>query len=374
MPPRLPLQLPRRRFRSALLGLTAALMATLTGPAHSQQAPPVRVTKAETAPIIREVQLTGTVTSPKVARVSTSVGGLVETMRVDSGDRVEAGMPLLKLDRKLEKLQLRQERAAVAEAEEQLADARRRLSEARRLVRNQNIPESEVRSREAEVRIEQAALERLRARAEHQAERVARHSVDAPFNGVVSRKLTAAGEWVDPGTAVVELVAMDGLRLDFQAPQGYYPRIDAGAPIRVRLESVPDNPLDGRVAATIPVSDPEARTFTVRVHMNREEVPITPGMSASATLPLETGRRGVVVPRDALLRYPDGRKTVWVVEKDGDGHVAREHKVQTGLSFDGRVEIRSGLEAGARVVTRGNEALQEGQRVRLVGSNRAASD
>lgn len=349
-------------------GLLLIALVLLPGPpAAAQEAPKVAVATAETAPIEREVRLTGTVTSPEVAQVSTSVAGLVKKVHVDSGDRVEAGTPLLTLDRDLEGLALKQERAAVAEAEARLADARRRLAEAERLARNRNIPESEVRSREAEVRIQAAALERLRAQADHQAERVSRHRLDAPFAGVVSRKLTAAGEWISPGSAVVELVAMDGLRLDFPAPQSYYPHIDTDTRVTVSMEALGERTLEARVGTTIPVSDPEARTFTVRVYPEADDLTITPGMSANATLHLATGREGVVVPRDALIRYPDGRVTVWTVA-DGDGQpVAREHVVKTGLSFDGRVEIRSGLDPGARVVTRGNEALEAGQAVRVAG-------
>ena len=347
-----------------------ALALMLLGPpgaALAQDAPTVATVPAQVAPIVREVRLTGTVTSPEVARVSTSVAGLVETVHVDSGDRIDKGDRLLTLDRELEALELEQERAAVAEAEARVADARRRLAEAERLATDRNIPESEVRSREAEVSIQAAALDRLRAQADRQAERVDRHRLDAPFAGVVSRKLTAAGEWISPGDAVVELVAMDGLRLDFPAPQSYYPRIDTETRVTVAMEALGERTLDARVGATIPVSDPEARTFTVRVFPEAGDLPITPGMSANATLHLATGREGVVVPRDALIRYPDGRVTVWTVATENGQAVARENVVETGLSFDGRVEIRSGLDAGARVVTRGNEALEPGQAVRVAG-------
>jgi multidrug efflux pump subunit AcrA (membrane-fusion protein) len=93
-----------------------------------------------------------------------------------------------------------------------------------------------------------------------------------------------------------------------------------------------------------------------------------PGMSVTASLKLATGRRGVAVPRDAIIRFPDGRVVVWVVESGADGPTAREQPVSTGLAFDSMVEIRHGLDAGAVVVTRGNEALQNGQRISLVGS------
>ncbi len=88
-------------------------------------------------------------------------------------------------------------------------------------------------------------------------------------------------------------------------------------------------------------------------------------MSVSALLRIGTARQGEIVPRDALIRYPDGRTTVWVVEVDNDRYTASERLVKTGLGFDGVVEIVQGLAAGERVVIRGNEALQQGQQVRI---------
>jgi multidrug efflux pump subunit AcrA (membrane-fusion protein) len=74
-----------------------------------------------------------------------------------------------------------------------------------------------------------------------------------------------------------------------------------------------------------------------------------------------------VVPRDAIIRYPDGRVIVWTLEPGDDGPVVAEQRVETGLTFSGRVEIRAGLAPGARVVVKGNEALQAGQPVRVAG-------
>jgi membrane fusion protein (multidrug efflux system) len=75
-------------------------------------------------------------------------------------------------------------------------------------------------------------------------------------------------------------------------------------------------------------------------------------MSVRATLHIDTGRIGVVVPRDALLRYPDGRVSVWVVEdgEDSAGQRARERQVELGRAFGDRVEIRAGLAAELPVV------------------------
>jgi multidrug efflux pump subunit AcrA (membrane-fusion protein) len=86
-------------------------------------------------------------------------------------------------------------------------------------------------------------------------------------------------------------------------------------------------------------------------------------MSVSAVLRIGTDRQAEVVPRDALIRYPDGRTTVWTAEVDNDRYVVSERLVKIGLGFDGFIEILEGLAEGERVVIRGNESLRQGQQV-----------
>lgn len=345
-----------------LLALPFAFLST----AAAQNVTPVTVGTADFAPIVEEVPLTGTITSPRVAQISTSIGGLVEQVYVDAGDRVDRGTQLLTLDRELEEISLQRAEANVREAEAELADAERRLQDARR-VKQLGITAQQVRSLQAEVRIDTAALERLQAEARRQAALLERHELTAPFAGVVSQKLTETGEWVEPGTAVFELVATDELRLDFRVAQEYYPRIDQGSRVQVRLDALPERRFEGRISALVPVSDPTARTFMLRVVVEDEAVPMIPGMSAQGVLRLGTGEEGVVVSRDALVRYPDGRITVWLVDDADATPTVSERRVNTGIAFADQVHITAGLEAGARVVVRGNEVLQDGQRVTIQG-------
>jgi RND family efflux transporter MFP subunit len=253
--------------------------------------------------------------------------------------------------------------AAVELAREELADARRRLTDAERLVKSRGIPETEVEARRSEVRADAATLRLRETELQREQERLRRYTLAAPFAGVISRKLSETGEWVDPGDQVLELVADRGLRVDFPVPQRYFPRLDAATRVVVRFDSLAAQPVMARVGEVIPVSDPSARTFLVRVYPERPDLPLTPGMSASGTLALATGEQALVVSRDALLRHPDGRTTVWIVDGDGEQASVSERQVRTGLAFNGQVVVHSGLDAGQRVVVEGNEALQQGQRV-----------
>ena len=351
-----------RRVAIAILA-TAGFLAS--GPARGE-AIPVTATDAEVRDIVDTVRLSGTVVAPRSARVSTAVGGLVERVAVELGDRVEAGDILVVLDDAIAGHDVAQSEAAIDQAEAELADAGRRLRIADRLTPRGNMPESEYDARKAQVRIAAAVVERLKSEAARQRENLRRHSIKAPFAGVVAEKATEAGEWVAPGTTVVELIALTDLRVDIPVPEKYYPQLQADTPIHLEFDALPGRPLEARRTAMVPVSDPVVRTFTLRVRPVDETLALTPGMSARVTLQLATGERGIVISRDAVVRYPDGRTTVWVIERAEGNTTVAERQVRLGRTFDNRVHVRHGLNAGESIVLKGNESLRPNQRVRLI--------
>ena len=256
-------------------------------------------------------------------------------------------------------------KARVQQGEHALADARRRLQEARELVPLRSIAESVVRDLEAEVAEDESVLSQHQAEAGLRAATLARHSVQAPFGGVVATKLTELGEWVTPGQPVLVLVSTTELRLDFPVAEDYLTKLGDDAVVSYSYGQSDGVSRPGTIATMVPVSDPGDRTFLLRVQPDAEDQDLAPGMSIRATLRIPTGERGPVIPRDALLRYPDGRSVVWVVEKRDGAFIAREALVRQGLEFNGLVAISSGIKVGDRVVVRGNEALQPDQAVRV---------
>lgn len=187
---------------------------------------------------------------------------------------------------------------------------------------------------------------------------------------MVAAKLTEVGEWVTPGDAVLQLVATEDLRIDFSVAESYMPRISPGDPVTFTTSTTSGrDSMSGSVMTVVPISDPGARTFLLRVTPGRYASQLRPGMSVHGHIELEAGRSAPTVSRDAVVRYPDGRVIVWVVENVEGEPVVMERLVTPGLAFDGRIEIRSGLEPGASVVVKGNEALQAGQRITVRARN-----
>lgn len=334
--------------------------------AQSIEAVPVYVVEAKISPVIETMPLSGTITSERSAALSPRVSGLVAKVNVDAGDRVSAGDPLLEMDAVLAKLALARAQAALNESTTALKEAIRLSDEARDLAKSKNIPETTVQSRIADVEAKTAAVETLKAEYEQQNAIVKRHVLIAPFTGVVSRKLTEVGEWVQTGTPVINLIATDQLRLDVQTPQEYFHLIDNKTQLTVKFDALPGKDFSGNISATVPVNNPDARTFLTRILLQNAGDFIIPGMSAQAIFNLQLEQQALQLPRDATIQYPDGRSTVWVITENNGQFIASEQQVQLGRSLSNHVIIRKGLNPGSIVVVRGNETLQEGQVVQIL--------
>jgi len=342
-----------------------AVLLAVAGPVGAAKAPPVALATAETRPIVRELALTGSLNSPQWSRLAPEVTGRVTNIETEAGDSVEAGDTLLQLDSELARIELRRAEAAQREAEAELANARRRLREAERLAERESIAQTDLEGRRAEVQRLEAVLARREAERAFQAELVSRHSMEAPFAGVINRRMIDLGERADPAEPVFELVATDHLWLDLEVPQGSFGEVAEGTPARIRFDARPEQVREEAVTRIVPVSAGSSRTFRARIDLDNRDRQLIPGMSARATLRIETDRDGVVIPQDGLLRYPDGRTVVWIAAGDGEERTVSEQRVRTGLKFDGRIAILDGLEPGTQIVTEGNEALQDGQTVRV---------
>lgn len=327
---------------------------------------PVSVVEPETGQSEETLRLTGELRARQVAGLSVQEAGLVSVLHVDSGDAVSAGEVLVELDTGLVAQDLARAEAARDEARAALTEARRLADEARRLGNDRFFPETELRARETGVVLAEAALARAESDLARERVRLEQHRLTAPFDGVITARFVERGEWIEPGTAALELVKIDELWLDVRVPQRYWSELGDGQEVSVRAwaDVAPDRALDASVHARVPVSDPTARTFLLRLLVDDDSGAITPGMAARVELNLERDRTTLRLPRDAILRYPDGTTTVWIVEDGSDR--AREVEVEVRRNVGENVELDGELPDGARVVVRGNEVLREDEQVRIV--------
>ena len=339
---------------------------SLSPPAMAEPPMPVSVVRSVRATIAEEVNLTGDLQARRVSLLSAEVDGIVATLSVDDGDRVSNEQVVLSLDDELSEIAQARATAEVDEAAARHAEAKRRYGELTELAKQQHVPKTNVESARADIQFAGAALrqaqsDRLRAQA-----LLKRHTVRAPFDGVVKRKLVEVGQWVETSTPLIELVETNFLRLEAPVPQFYFSRVKPGTQVAIRFDSLPEQVFEAAITATIPVSDSAARTFPVRIDLANEQGLLAPGMSARVILRIksETGESSLLVPQDAVVRRPDGSETIWTITVEDGVTKAAPREVRTGRVYHNNVEVLSNnLEPGTQVVVRGNEILRPGQPV-----------
>jgi len=331
--------------------------------AHANDLTPVSTALPKQSSIAQTLSLSGSLTAERRALLSPRVDGLVAEVLVDAGTVVEKGQTLLKLDPAIARQQYAQSQAATAEAKAVRDEAARLVKEAERLRKQNYISASEMANRQSNLALSEATLVAMQAAERTSLEQLHRHELPAPFTGVISAKMTEAGEWINRGTAVLELVATDLVRLDVKVPQERFSDIDKHSPVDVLPDVYPGQRLPAKISAIVPVSDPQARAFLVRVVVDASDISLLPGTSATAVIGLsgKTGQK-LIVPRDALLLHPDGGYSLFIVQ---DG-LAKRRQVSIGQQSQDGVSIITGLNQNEQVVIRGNEVLRDDQAVTIV--------
>ena len=405
-------------FAAALLlaglGLPEPVAAQGLGPA------PVVVALVETRVLELTVTLIGTVQPATRSLIASEAAGLVVTFPVEEGQAVRKAETLARLRRVPLEIELREARAAQEQARQELIELERgsrpEVVEEARAGLQQAEAEYVNAKREAERRkdlyeqkvisIEQyqisataakAASERLaqaravferiktgprqekidRARANLTARKAAvarledkltQTVITAPFAGVVVKEHTEVGQWLSQGGPVVELVDLSSVEVTVPVPERYISSLHRGDAAPLALDALPGRSFAGRVVQIIPQANTSSRTFPVKVEVANPDGLIKSGMFARVTLPVERGRRALVVPKDALIsRGPVD--TLFVV---ADGKV-RQVAVKRGRASGVWVAVEGPVEEGQLVVVRGNERLRDGMPVTILPPEKAGA-
>jgi RND family efflux transporter MFP subunit len=339
----------------------AATVALIAVNIASAQAPPaqVRFTPAREHDVHRTIRLTGSVESRTSSVVASEVAGLVVAVEAREGDWVRKDQPLIRLRTDWYDLLLQEAEGRLQEAQARLALAESSLRRSRDLFDEEVVSQQDLDDATSEYTAWQGREIQSRAEIAQLKLSLDRLTIRAPFTGVVVRKLTDLGQWITAGGDVVDMVELGKLDVRVEVPERYYGGLTGGVEAAVSFDALSALQVTGRLIAIIPRADPQARTFPIKLRVPNPDSRIGVGMLATVDLPIGASHRGLIVPKDAVVRQGP---TV-LVYRIGEGEVVEPIPVQAGQGLGAWIVVEGPLAAGDRVVTRGNERLQPGQTV-----------
>lgn len=295
----------------------------------------------------------GTFVAVNGADVTTEAGGVIREFLFEPGQRVKAGTVLVRLNTANEEATLR-----ALEAAAKLAVSQR--DRWRELGKQKLVSQAEVEQRAADAASTLAQVEAQRAL-------IAQKTIRAPFDGTLGIRKANLGQYIAPGSPIVNLQSMNPIYLDFTLPQQRMDQLVEGTVIHATVDSLPGRTFDGRITAIEPLIDAETRNFKVQATVLNDDNALRPGTFAKVGFDLGSEQAVVVIPQTAVSFNPYGnavyvvRETTYGPDEVGmDGkqmtgikYVVQQRFIKTGGTRGDLVAVTDGLKPGERVVTSG---------------------
>jgi multidrug efflux pump subunit AcrA (membrane-fusion protein) len=385
---------------------------TLSGN-NIKSAVPVEVLKIRRGSIDRRLHLTGTIAAQAKVDVFSKVSGILESIEVEQGDRVEVGKIIAVIEREEKEASLEETRAALDVLKARWAQMEtgalpEEIVQAEDLVRQtkagwetsisnyerlKNLKEKDfisqqqlddamlqVTIKEAEYSSAKEKLTLLRkgARQEdrdellaqiRQAEATLRLAsiqlkdtiIRAPIAGIISERLLDKGALVSTTFPIFTIVAMDTVKVFVQVVESDLSQLKTGAIADIQVDAYPGEIFRGEVLRISPTVDPESRTADVEIQVENKAHRLKPGMFARVNLIVQKRDGVLLLSKDSLLEK-NGPPKVFV----HDNGKASIREVALGLEGDLYVEILKGLQEDEEVIAAGQYDLKDGMPVKVV--------
>ena len=314
----------------------------------------VEASKVAKAALPQGITAVGSLRSDESVTVRPEVAGRINSIHFHEGERVAKGAPLVKLDTSVTEAEERQARA-------NLTWAKQKYQRALDLEKQGFISSQAKDEAENNLKVSEAALALAEAK-------LAKLTITAPFSGIIGLRSVSVGDYVKEGADMVNLEAIDPLKVDFRVPEVYLTQLRVGQTLELTLDAMPGRTYQGKLLAINPLIDAAGRSVVIRAQVKNQDAALRPGMFARVRLFTRDVQEALVVPEQAIV--PQGEE--WFVYRVVDGKAQRA-KVDIGQRRDGKAEIVKGLDAGDLVVTAGQLKLREGVPVQVATTQRDAT-
>jgi RND family efflux transporter MFP subunit len=291
------------------------------------------------------VEATGRLEAENNVFASPQAGGALTKVYVKIGDFVSKGQKIATIDNSIL-------RNSIQEVEIQLETAKTLFE------RQKNLWDQKIGT---EVQFIQAksAVESLERRINTLKSQDGLNVVLAPISGVVDEVRLKAGEIAAPGIGIVRIVNFSDLKVVANVPDTYAGTIAKGDMVKIKFPDL-QKEISAKLSYVSQTINQVSRTFTVEAKVPNFDKSLKPNLTAIMNVN-DQSKGGAIVISESLVQNTEQGAIVYVAETEGNKKIARAKVVKTGLSYDGKVEIASGLSSGDLLITEGYQEIVDGQ-------------
>ncbi len=314
---------------------------------------PVEIALVEPGAVSAYISSTANLVAEFEVNVLSEVEGRVRSLKVDEGDYVRKGQELATLVRDDEEIELKK-------AELRISNAKTAFERARDLVEKELISQEEFDTLNIDYGIANQEL----AEAQWAMEKT---TFRAPFDGLVTKRMTQVGQHVRPGDELFQITDFDPLITRIYLPEKDVLGLVEGRNVRMRLNADESVVFDGEIRQISPIVDTATGTVKITIEASAPPAGVRPGSFVTVDIVRETRNGALLLPREAVVRELQ-KAHVFVA----DGGAAQKRVVRLGLEEGDQIEALSGVEAGDSVIVAGQGGLKDGTPVKILTAQGAS--
>jgi len=283
--------------------------------------------------------------------VTTEISGMVSSIRFNSGQMVKQGDVIVLLDTSVELADLKSSQAKL-----KLATINYNRDQ---ILFGKNATSQSV------IDTDMAQLQEAEANVESIQAKIQQKTITAPFAGYLGIRQVNLGQYIQAGTSIVTLQALNPLYVEFNLPEENLSDLYINQPIDITVNSQNENPIRGMITAINSKVDPATRNIKVQATIPNGNLTLRPGMFVNVTVWLRQIEKVIVLPETAISYSLHG-DAVYVIEPDKSNKKilrANRHYVKVGERRGDVVTILEGVNSGEQIVASGQLKLQDGASV-----------
>ena len=311
----------------------------------------------------------GQVAAVDSSGLSFEVGGQVELVAVDIGDRVKKGQVLAVLDPEPYELEVDAAEADLIKAKENVTKTKAEYQRQKRIFEEGAGAERYVEVAEYNYKAALSAVKFQTAKLDLARRNLRKTKLPSPYDGVIAWRSVEPNEEVLAGQKILEINATGKMEVELAIPETNIDQIQIDDPVTVTFPTLPGETASSRISY-IGGAAVKANAFPVKVELIDPSEKVKPGMTAEANLTLKNENRkpGYLVPIQALLPSPEPNRGYAFVYDPATSTV-KKTPVHSGGTADKKIIIDEGLAAGDIIAVAGVSFLADGMEVKLLEGN-----
>jgi membrane fusion protein (multidrug efflux system) len=335
----------------------------------------VEVVRAMKGDISSFIHTTGTVYPKQEAFLSPKIGGKIEKIFVDEGDRVTQGQPLVRLEQTKLIMEKTEAEANYNTVKSELKKAELNLENlTRTMKRNEELykqgiidaqkyddTKNDYLNAEAHLQVSSSRLEEAKAQLDQANQDLKDSVVYAPFSGFIVDKMMNEGEMVYAAapSKVLHLTDISRVKIECGIAEVDKKYLLEGKEVIIEVDAFPGERFKGEITTVNPFIDQNSRTFMIKIEIPNPNCKLESGMFARIKIQKEGKKEAIMVPLRSVIER-EGKKVVFVADNNNR---ARMVPVVLGINDTKTTEVVSGLKGGELIVNEGFYALSDGAKI-----------